>query len=244
MSTTQNKLFLYKPKSKLAYAEQMSTELLAEVSDSEIAKYETEYESNVNTNRKSDIELAQQEITAVKSGLHFLFGENSREEKYIDKALSKGNTLVDTYYGQITNPREVKDMVKQARTKTVIHSTSKGLDETDMDTLNDSIQWLTSKGYVFGRDFTTHNAIDMAQASYSESLMSMSNDLLFDEKAKHNKMLEDFKVCKECNTQPNTFNHESMTVSCECYADQPVKVAFTNGIPCLEYDNVIHKTHN
>jgi len=237
MSTTHNKLFLYKPKSKLAYAEQMSSELLAEVSDSDIATYETEYESSVDANRKSDIELAQREITAVKSGLQYLFGENSKEEKYIDKALSKGNTIVDTHYGQISTPRAVSDMVKQARTKTVIHSTSKGLDETDMNTLNDSIQWLTSKGYVFGRDFTTHNAIDMAQASYAENLLSMSNDLLFDEKAKHNKMLENFDECSECNRKPSTFNHETMSVSCECYSDKQVIVTFENGTPHLTYEN-------
>ena len=232
---------LYKPKSKLAYADQMSTEILAEVSDSEITTYETEYSDYVEGNRKSDIELAQLEINALKRSLEFLFGENSREEKYIDKALTKGNTIVDKHYGDVTTPNRVSEMVRQARTKTVIHSTSKGLNETDMDTLNDSIQWLTAKGYVFGRDFTTHNAVDMAQASYTESIMSMSNDLLFDEKLKHNKMLESFDNCKECGTKPTAFNHETMTVDCECYNDCAVRVSFSNGTPSLEYDNSVRK---
>jgi kynurenine formamidase len=233
----QNKLNLYKPKSKLAYAEQMSAELLSEVTIQQEQDYLVEFE-NMKAKKASDIEMAQQEMSSVKAGLDFLFGEGSKEVKYIDKALLKGNTIVDKHYGQIMSPNNASDLIEDAKTKVGITTSVKGLDETDINALNDSIQHLTANGYVFGRDFTTHNAIDIAQASFFENLVTMG---AVDTEARNTmfkNLLGTLKKCKGCDTQPYRLQADSISVACECYEDSAVIVSFGNESPELKYDKV------
>lgn len=231
---TQNKLHLFKPKSKLAYAEQMSSELLSDITDQELEAYTLEY-ADMESKKTSDIGMAQEEIGIVRTSLNFLFGEDSKEIKYIEKALMKGNTIVDKHYQEITSPSKATTLIEQAKTKVGLTTVSKGLGETDMNKLNDSIQHLTENGYVFGRDFTTHNAIDIAQASYFENLTSIKGS---DEReAVYQSLLSGMTPCNKCNVMPNAFHAESIAVSCDCYDDCPVTVSFESGSPKLKRDN-------
>ena len=228
---TQNKLHLFKPKSKLAFAEQMSSELLSDITDREVQEYISQY-ADMESKKTSDIGMAQEEITNVRTSLNFLFGEDSKEVKYIDKALMKGNTTVDIHYGTVTTPNRVIELIEQAKTKVGTNTVSKGLGETDMNKLNDSIKHLTENGYVFGRDFTTHNAIDIAQASYFENVMAKG------ETEHVENLLSGMTDCKKCNTTPSSFTFDSMSVSCECYESTPVIFSFEGDSPKLKRDTV------
>jgi len=223
MSNTQKNLQLYEPKSRLAYADSMSQELLSEFNDNDIQLYRDEY-SVLKTCQTEDITETQGVISEVLKGLKFMFGESSKQTKYIERALAKGETVCDTHYAKFAHPEQIKQGVASAKLKCNGQSTQVGLSETNVDDLNDAIGYLTEKGFVFGRDFTAHNAVDMAKALYLENCQCDSNLIRLQ------KNTPDCDGCEQEYSAGNV-NTQGFTLSCRCYEERGLDIVFEDNAP-------------
>lgn len=223
--TTQNKLNLYSPNTKLALASEMSDALLAEVTPEDLNKHQDEWDK-LEKQRGEDVTNVQSVMIDTLSGLKYMFGDDSKEVKYINRALSKGTTIVDTHYEQFTTPSEVAKMVKDAKLKVGANVSQLGLSETNVDDLNDAIKYLTEIGYVFGRDFTAHNAIEIAETSYMENLVGDDDGI--------NRLLENLETCSKCDYKPTSLDISMSKVNCGCYEGKPVTVSFKTTPPSLK----------
>ena len=221
--TTTKKLHLYQPKSPLAYADTMNEELLSEFDSTDIEAYEKE-EVVMFGFRKEDITSTQTVIEEVSQGLKFLFGDQSKQLKYIERALTKGETICDSHYDKFVRAERVEKLIDSAKLKHKGQATQVGLSETNVEELNSAIAYLTEKGFTFGRDFTAHNAIDISKAHYLEQchldgdLVSLSNDVA---------------DCKECELEyeKGNVNLSAYSLSCCCYEDKPLDINFKDNAP-------------
>ena len=223
MNNTQNKLNLYEPKSKLAFAETLSDELLSEVTPTDLITYEREFKI-LNEKKAEDLTLAQERIETLRMALSQTFGSDSRQLKYIDRELTKGDTVVDRHYSRFSEPKAVETKVESAGLKVGKDSVRAGLSETNVDELNDAIEYLTKNGYVFGRDFNAHNAVDMAKVGYVEECREKPEKVRFS---------DEIERCGECETDI-TSEHLDLSqfhLSCRCYEDRIVNVIFEDKLP-------------
>lgn len=225
MSNTQNKLHLYQPKSKLALINTLSQELLSDFTDFDIVKYHDEF-TTLKDKKSEDVSKAQIVISTVREGLTFLFGDDSRQVKYIDRAMIKGETIIDSHYAQYSTPSDVRAMIESAKIKCGGSASNVGLSETNVDEVNDAIAYLIRNGYTFGRDFTAHNAVDMAKIGYVENCIDDESNI---------KLADDIEDCPECNTTYDRANVKmsNLTLSCRCYDDTALAVYFSKGAPFL-----------
>jgi len=217
-------LHLYKPKSKLALCDSLSDELLSDFTDNDIADWEREYDQKLVLKRSDDIGTTQTVIADAQSALTFLFGEDSKQLKYINRALQKGETVSDVHYNKFINPKDAKAQIESAKIKCGTHSASVGLNQTNVDDLNEAIDFLIGKGYIFGRDFNAHNAIAVAKASYLETCMDNNENVKLD------------STVEECEGCEKEFDDSSvdvtqMTLSCGCYQENPLEISFSDGTP-------------
>ena len=225
MSNTQNKLQLFEPTSRLAYADSMGAELLSEFTDNDVQRYANEH-SKIKDSQLQDVANAQLVIADVIEGLNYLFGEEAKQVKYITRAFAKGETNVDLHYAKFSSPSEVGLKIDNAKLKCGVQTTKVGLTETNVDDLNDAIAYLTQKGFVFGRDFTAHNALEMTKAQYLEQCYADSDNV----------MLKGSYSCEECDTTYKVDNIDlsSFSVSCRCYEDKVLDVTFEDNAPMFK----------
>tara|TARA_R110000824_G_scaffold45812_1_gene132329 strand:- start:131 stop:829 length:699 start_codon:yes stop_codon:yes gene_type:complete len=222
-NNTQNKLELYEPHSRLAYANSMSPEILSEFSTHDVSTYELEY-STLTRHKQEDTTKAQHVIKEVQAGLDFLFGKDSKQAKYITRAFIKGETICDVHYAKFSDPHNLSDLLDGAKLRCGNQSTKVGLSETNVDELNDAIAYLTEKGFTFGRDFTAHNAVDMAKAQYLEQCF-LDEDLI--------SLSDTIEDCTECDStyEKGSVNLSSGSLSCRCYDDKSLDIVFESNRP-------------
>lgn len=225
--TTQNKLTLFSPTTKLALASEMSDALLADITPEELREHKDEWEK-LEQHRKDDVSNIQSVMVDTLENLKYMFGDGSKEVKYINNALQKGNTLVDTHYSQFTSSTEAFQMVDSAKLKVGSNQTQIGLSQTNVDELNDAIKYLTEIGYVFGRDFTAHNAINMAEQGFMENLIGKD--------AEQKALLEKLPSCAECEQKPRSLNPSAFAVNCGCYDTKVVSVDFKTTPPSIKLE--------
>ena len=226
MSNTHHKLQLFEPTSRLAYAENMSAELLSEFTDNDVQRYANEH-TTIKSHQSSDVSKAQLVIADVVEGLKYLFGEDAKQVKYITRAFTKGETNVDIHYAKFSSPSVVGEKIDDAKLRCGVQTTKVGLTETNVDDLNDSIAYLTQQGFVFGRDFTAHNAIDMAKAQYVEYCQDDNSKVEFQSA---------LVSCVECdmNYEKDNINLDSFSISCRCYEDKGIDIAFEATAPVFK----------
>lgn len=203
----------------------MSDALLAEVTSEDLNKYQDEWDK-LEKQRGEDVASVQSVMIDTLNGLMYMFGDDSKEVKYINRALNKGTTVVDAHYEQFTPPSEVAKMVKDAKLKVGANVSQIGLSETNVDDLNDAIKYLTGIGYVFGRDFTAHNAVEIAETSYMEKLIGDDVGI--------SRLLENLETCSKCNSKPTSLDISMSKVNCGCYGGSPVTVSFKTTPPSLK----------
>tara|TARA_R110000824_G_scaffold138432_1_gene303085 strand:+ start:14 stop:703 length:690 start_codon:yes stop_codon:yes gene_type:complete len=226
MSNTHHKLQLFEPTSRLAYAETMSAELLSEFTDNDVQKYANEH-TTIKKHQVDDVQKAQLVISDVLEGLNYLYGEDAKQVKYITRSFAKGETNVDTHYAKFSPPNVVGNKIDDAKAKCGVQTTKVGLSETNVDDLNDAITYLTERGFVFGRDFTAHNALDMAKAQYLENCQADK---------KWVEVKNSTPNCDECDTAyvSDNVDLQRFTISCRCYEDKGLDVTFENNAPVFK----------
>ena len=192
MKNTQKKFNMYVPKSRLAYVDTLTDELLEDFSLSDISDYETEYDDSISVWKKEDMETSQEYIQDLRKGIKLLFGAESKQTKYFDRALTKG-TIVDTHYSDFATPAQVSSRLETAKKRVKRQASSAGINEISVTELNEAIKYLASCGYEFGRDFNAFNAVDMAKASYLEKCVTDENLI----------RIVDGQTCDECDIELN-----------------------------------------
>ena len=222
-NNTQNKLELYEPHSRLAYANSMSPEILSEFSTHDVSTYELEY-STLTRHKQEDTTKAQHVIKEVQAGLDFLFGKDSKQAKYITRAFIKGETICDVHYAKFSEPHNLSELLEGAKLRCGNQATKVGLSETNVDELNNAIEYLTEKGFAFGRDFNAHNAVDMAKAQYLEQCLMDADSI---------SLSENIEDCGECDTkyEKESINIQSGSLACRCYEDKSLDIVFEDNRP-------------
>lgn len=226
MSNTHNKLQLFEPTSRLAYADTMNAELLSEFTDNDVQRYANEH-AIIKQHQSEDVKKAQLVISDVLEGLNYLFGEEAKQVKYITRAFAKGETNVDIHYAKFSSPSVVGQKIDDSKAKCGVQTTKVGLSETNVDDLNDAIAYLTEKGFVFGRDFTAHNALDMTKALYIENCQTDEESI---------KLESNTPDCTECDRgfSTDTIDLDRFAISCRCYEDRGLDITFENNAPVFK----------
>ena len=108
-------LKLLKPKSFLRYAKNMTVAELKNVTDKDVMEYKTEWTSTISPAFEAD----KGELQGINSKIEQLsiqvYGEQSKQHKYLYRNFAKGESVVDTHYDQYPHPNEIKYWVENSQ---------------------------------------------------------------------------------------------------------------------------------
>lgn len=162
-------------KSPLQRVDKLDTSFLAKVTDAEVDAYSKEYDEYYNNTFRPLCEELNKTMELINGGINNIFGSNSKESKYFHRAQAKG-TLLQEYVSELTSPFEAKKAVSEAR-ESEKHSSHIFLDDKDMEQIDMAIKFLIQKGYTYGEDFTSSNAVSVAKAEAVNSIITSQDSL-------------------------------------------------------------------
>tara|TARA_R100001082_G_scaffold110360_1_gene90088 strand:+ start:383 stop:1201 length:819 start_codon:yes stop_codon:yes gene_type:complete len=176
----------------------------AQISDEQLLDYENKYDE-MKDYAKSDLTLAKKKYNECLEIILQLWGRGSKQYKYFDRQTDYDmkDTTVSNHYEKYATPDFVNDSVAIAKGK-VSTNNSKGsntniqVDDKNMQSIDMAIKYLIQEGYEYGKDFTSLNAVNLAEVHKLESAM----DTIDSEK----EILE-CETCKEEGTTPEIVTH-------------------------------------
>jgi len=195
--------------SPLQNCEKLDTSFLANVTDEQIDAYESElntYTTDVYRplSRQQD-KVMQFIIQAVNN----IFGSNSKESKYFHRASNKG-TLLSSYFNEMSDIHTVKREVAEARENSR-HSSNIVLADNDVEQIDLAIKYLIEKGFTYGEDFTSSNAVNIAKSE-------MSHDIATSDTLKQSFIKHSDNCSEVCKTQQfeMTLHENQIHNECAC----------------------------
>ena len=175
---------------------------LSQISDESIEEYDAEYTEMREAYRNDASTIADLKHEA-REKLVEIFGSMSKQVKYMDRNLRSERTAVDIHYDKFPSLHTVKERINCAKEK-VSDSGSRavsetkvgraGVNEQEMEEVDASIRYLISKGYTYGVDFNSHNAVEISQCSAIEVVEKMISD---EDDAFDELLTTTFTCCKE-----------------------------------------------
>ena len=165
----------------------MSPQALASFSDSDVAEYRSEFEEYRRV--QGDAVTQMHELTAkTRQYFNALFGNDSKQYKYLDRMIRNGELLTDQHAHLYPNPRNVESAVEEARKQycnflSEENAPKVGGDDTLIE-INNATAFLLEKGLSLNVDFTISNAVALAESIASESFddaLDASGQITFDQ---------------------------------------------------------------
>lgn len=142
----------------------LTTDKILTLSDKEVEDLKLK-QNEIDEKNKEIQKKVNEDIATIKSLTKKYFGEHSKEYKYVSK-FSKHNSYYSNDFNRVIVERREnakKELEKQNREKEAKIAQDKYL--------TDAISYLISKGKKIGDDFTTENAVDVAnEVAYEEEV--------------------------------------------------------------------------
>lgn len=167
---------LYSIKHPLRSVHNLPLAAVAAFTDNDVEEYCREYDKYAKAQKES-VELISSKIDEARKLMREIFDTDtsySKQVKYFDREIRKGNTCVDQHSLGIPHKSDVILAVQNARS--VVGATSKSHIESvppSEEQLADqerAVKFLESKGYKCGVDFSQHNAVTIATALVHNNL--------------------------------------------------------------------------
>jgi len=161
---------------RLKNVHKMPLESFSTISDRDLDSYEEEFDEYLEKTREDEQYLrtvTQEAFGKVKE----IFGEYSKQAKYFSRAFDKGETLLDEHKNLYKPPSWMREKVEEAKKKDNLKIIPQGcVDNLTMESMDGCISFLLSEGYVFGKDFHAHNAIDISRGVAKEVVLSAAGE--------------------------------------------------------------------
>tara|TARA_R100000458_G_scaffold13050_1_gene10880 strand:+ start:2757 stop:3506 length:750 start_codon:yes stop_codon:yes gene_type:complete len=170
-----NTKFAIKPqlKSPLQNCQKLDPSYLANVTDEDIDSYEEEYQTFLKDTLRPLAMEQDKVMEFVSHAINNIFGSNSKESKYFQRAKkSNGNSVLHTNFAKLSDIYSVKEAVKEAR-EYAKNNSSVALEDKDISQIDLAIKYLIEKGFKYGEDFTSSNAVNIAK---TEMLHNITDD--------------------------------------------------------------------
>jgi len=196
-------------KSPLQRVDKLDNSFLSKVSDEEINSYQDELDTYTQDVYRPTLREQEKVMDFIIQAVNNIFGSNSKESKYFHRAVSKG-TLISTYFNELSSNTEVRRAVAEARESSQ-HTSTVTLADNDVEQIDLAIKYLIGKGFSYGEDFTSSNAVNIAKSEMAHDIAT--SDTLKDSFISHS------DDCSEvCRSQEFTMQlHENvMHNECAC----------------------------
>ena len=151
-------------KSPLAQVELLSSSFLATVSDDDIDTFDSEieaYKKDVFNIQRRNLDVITKHVGKLVANI---YGSQSKQYKYMMRNFQSNHEVpCFTAMSGLRTAHDIKELVKDA--KTAKNSTSSVvLADRDVSQIDNAIQYLTQNDYVYGKDFTATNAVNLAKS--------------------------------------------------------------------------------
>ena len=195
--------------SPLQHHEKLDSSFLANVTDEQIDEYQTELNSYTSDTYRPLIREQEKVMQFIIQAVNNIFGSNGKESKYFHRALNKG-TLLSSYFNELSDIHQVKKAVEDARENSQ-HSSNVALGDNDVEQLDLAIKYLIEKGFTYGEDFTTNNAVNIAKSE-------MAHDIATSDTLKQSFVMHSSDCSEVCKTQQfaMTLHENQMHNECAC----------------------------
>tara|TARA_A100001515_G_scaffold141364_1_gene138250 strand:+ start:140 stop:895 length:756 start_codon:yes stop_codon:yes gene_type:complete len=137
---------------------------LSQVTDEELDAYDEEYSQKRQSYYNPSMSNLNKCEDLIRKAVRNIFGSTSKESKYIKRAFEGAGVILRNNWNSISEPRHVRKAVEDARELAKTHS-AVSLDEKDVTQIDLAIKYLIQKGYTYGVDFTSNNAVNIAKSS-------------------------------------------------------------------------------
>tara|TARA_R110002020_G_scaffold82111_3_gene203333 strand:- start:4976 stop:5722 length:747 start_codon:yes stop_codon:yes gene_type:complete len=195
--------------SPLQNHEKLDSSFLASVTDEQIDEYQEELNSYTQDVYRPLIREQEKVMQFIVQAVNSIFGSNGKESKYFHRALNKG-TLLSSYFNELSDVHQVRKAVEDARENSQ-HSSNVALGDNDVEQLDLAIKYLIEKGFTYGEDFTTNNAVNIAKSEMSHDIAT--SDTLKESFVKHSSNCSD--VCQSQHFAM-TLHENIMHNECAC----------------------------
>ena len=226
------KIDLYTPEHYLLNFRDMTMEALAVVTDEDMNEYEEEHAIYL-AKQKEATTTAYKVYRECETNFEEIFGRNSNEHKYLQRAFKTGKVLTDVHAREVPSPETIRSKVNDARGKVDVSKfhTSSTIEERGISEINHALEYLINNGFKLNRDFTLANAVSVATSH--KSMNTMKSVVMNDMKMKMEDVVVD-ETCseEECATLTQGFSirtsSNQITATCDCH-ELEYKVNFEFG---------------
>ena len=109
-------LKLEEPKSYLRLAKNMTVGELKNVTNKDMLEYTAEFTTTIEPAYRADKGAVEEVNIKLVSHAISVYGEHSKQHKYLRRNFSKGESLADTHYANFASPHILEMWVKNAKT--------------------------------------------------------------------------------------------------------------------------------
>lgn len=169
---TQKTLQYYEMKHPLKDAKILSPTALSQIPNSDVDDYEVEHEKYIVPAFDHDTTILSERKSEVLDSLRTLYGSQSKEYKYMERSFRKGDDKITNHYNKNVPPSLLRRKISEARQLAEgnggYKKASSGVDSDSMEDIDSAIKFLISEGYEYGKDFSSHNSVSIANALIPE----------------------------------------------------------------------------
>jgi hypothetical protein len=211
-------------KSPLQDIKKLDDTFLSNVTDEQLEQYAEEYEKyykEIYNPSRSNVHKLER---IIQDSVNNIFGSYSKEAKYIKRAFQGGGVKLEQEWARITRPSEAKRKVEQAK-EAMSHTSNVSLNDNDINQIDLAIKYLIDKGFKYGEDFTSNNAVSIAKSELVANASTNSENSDF---IKFNSDCSD--TCR-ANEYQITFNQNKISRECSCGSvdvDESIELALND----------------
>ena len=149
----------------------ISEQALSTFTDSDIAEYTSEY-TEYRSAQSVAVTDMHELVTLSRSLLKAMFGEDSKQTKYLERAIRNGETLTDRHSRLYCSPSTLNDKIVAARKQYCNflseENAPKSSGDNTLQEINNATIFLLGKDFELNSDFTISNAVAIAQTVASQ----------------------------------------------------------------------------
>ena len=211
---------------KLKDSVHLPTNALTLISDSDIDVYEKEFDKEFKESESKDNTTVREAKDSILNGIRLVFGRESKQYKYIERNIRCEPSLVGNHYQLVPTPRKIRELKESAITNMKTNGgftvATGGVDSSSMSEIDDSIKFLISNNFEYGKDFSSHNAVAIATALIPEMLEDHVANLIPCPQGEEWELKSNVYAC-------TTKNNISVDCDAGCHS-QKLSVSFEDGV--------------
>ena len=108
-------LKLTEPKSFLRFAKNMTVGELKNITDKDLMAYQAEFDTTIKPDYEADFSTVTETNETMTELAVQIYGESSKQHKYLYRNFSKGESVVDLHYSVYPRPDELKYWVENSK---------------------------------------------------------------------------------------------------------------------------------